>query len=80
MRKGTNRMVLIWLSSQNFDVFVLQIIEGLNGFSIFASEVLKVQQFQDPERIIKINLLKLEGKGIVDCCYSFCAMEQMYGC
>ena len=43
MRKGTNRIVLIWLSSQNFDVFVLQIIEGLNGFSIFASEVLKVQ-------------------------------------
>ena len=73
MRKGTNRMVLIWLSSQNFDVFVLQIIEGLNGFSIFASEVLKVQQFQDPEQ----NLLKWEGKDIVDCCYSFCAMEQM---
>ena len=55
MRKGTNIMVLIWFSSQNFDVFVLQIIEGLNGFSIFASEVLKVKQFQDPEQIKSIN-------------------------
>ena len=46
-----DKKFLFWVSSQNFDVFVLQIIEGLSGFSIFASEVLKVKQFQDPEQI-----------------------------
>ena len=65
-------MVLIWFSSQNFDVFVLQIIEGLDGFSIFASEVLKEKQFQDPERI--------KGGGGTHCCYTFGAKEQMYAC
>ena len=69
MRKGANRMVLIGFSSQNFDVFVLQIIEGLNGFSIFASEVLKEKQFQDPERI--------KRRRGTHCCYTFGEMEQI---
>ena len=38
-----DKQFLFWVSSQNFDVFVFQFIEGLNGFSIFASEVLKVK-------------------------------------
>ena len=46
---------------------MLQIIECLNGFSIFASEVLKVKQFQDPEQVKSIN----HGRVQINCCYMY---------